>query len=917
MNQPKNTQSNIDNKPVTKKGGFRLSLGARVFLSTSFLLIAALATIVVITLQTGKDVAEKSVKESIQNSLALQNYFRDINNRELLIVLDGFASDPNFTAYVSEAVDTPEGEPIDLESIQDLLLERKGDAALDFIILLDPEGKVIIHSENPALTGRDYSDKAFLSPVIENLEEATGVWLEKNQLFQTAVVPLSLDYDLIGFAIAGLAIDKGLANEMKRVGGGDTLFLIASSTELTQVASTLGVTESAELLKELKPHLGTLSNANENSHNISLNMNDERWSVQSVPLALKENGVVPLFIIFSSESKYTEGFDRIFSIVLIAAIISIALSMITALFLTRGILNPLKLLASASNSAAKGDYTTKVGLSGKDELAVLSNSIDSLLSDLRDKQDMQNYISELSKVLPEEMISNSQSPSDSAQSLPMTFQDFCLLAVDINGLLLIEKDLKPVHDKIQKVSDLILLHAENSEAVLIRLGNGIFILAFSGEFKEQMAFSTLGGIDLSFKENGWIDSINQRDSLSQQDNKSPFLAKYSLTSGQCFIDTVAAKSVWQKVIVGLPVRQSIRLLEESSNGLIFSSMEVYKALKSSFDDAKIKAKAIKGRLSGKTFCLMDRVTAQNFVLPLTEEQTQMRATLLGSGGINPAGRPTTLDLNTGSVFAQRYEILTSLGSGSMGLVFKAMDRELNEPVAIKILRKEIAEDTEHLERLRSEIKLARRVTHPNILRTYDLGKVDEIPFLSMEYVRGMTLRYLIDNSGKLPYSAALRVTRQLCDGLDCVHQLGILHRDIKAENVILEPSGNLKLMDFGIARTIKKSEIDKLDEGLFVGTPSYASPEQVQAGELGVASDIYSLGILINEIFTGELPIQGSSVREILMAHVKSEPIKASEFWTEIPVELENIILKCLKKKPSDRYQNIADLLSDIMELNA
>jgi len=152
------------------------------------------------------------------------------------------------------------------------LQERKGDAALDFIILLDPKGKLIIHSENPAMTGRDYSNKVLLAPVIENLEETTGVWLENNQLFQTAIVPLSLDYDLIGFAIAGLAIDKGLANEMKRVGGGDTLFLIASATELTQVASTLGVTGSAELLKELKPHLGFLSNANanENSPNINL-----------------------------------------------------------------------------------------------------------------------------------------------------------------------------------------------------------------------------------------------------------------------------------------------------------------------------------------------------------------------------------------------------------------------------------------------------------------------------------------------------------------------------------------------------------------------------------------------------------------------------------------------------------------------
>jgi serine/threonine-protein kinase len=246
-----------------------------------------------------------------------------------------------------------------------------------------------------------------------------------------------------------------------------------------------------------------------------------------------------------------------------------------------------------------------------------------------------------------------------------------------------------------------------------------------------------------------------------------------------------------------------------------------------------------------------------------------------------------------------------------------MDHELNEPVAIKILRKEIAEDKEHLERLRSEIKLARRVTHPNILRTYDLGKVDDTPFLSMEYVRGMTLRYLIDNSGRLPYSAALRVTRQLCEGIDSVHELGILHRDIKAENVILEPSGNLKLMDFGIARTIKKSEIDSLDEGMFIGTPSYASPEQVQGAELGTASDIYSLGILMTEVFTGSLPINGDSVKEICMAHVTQPPIKPSVFWSDIPEELEVIILKCLKKKPDERYSSIKVLVKDLEELHA
>ncbi len=883
-----------------EKNGFRLSLRLRVFLMTSLLLVAALGSIVTTTYQVGREVADRSVSESINNSLALQNYFRDLNDRELLIVLDGFASDPNFSAYVAEAVDTPEGEEKDLASIEDLLTERKEDSQLDFIILLDPEGKVIVHSANPAMTGRDFSNKNFVAPVIEELTESTGIWLENERMYQAAIMPISLDYDLIGFVIAGLEIDKSLANEMKQVGGGDTLFLIAKKDQLINVASTLSIPQTERVLALLNEKRPVMLAADDSFGKLKIELQDQIWSVQSVPLAEEENQQQPLFIIFSSESKYMEGYNRIFNITLFAAIIAIAISIIMSLFLTSGILTPIKRLAEAAKSAAKGNFATHVGLSGKDELAELSNSIDSLLSDLRDKQDMQNYISELSKILPEEKTSSPK--VDSSQKLPVTNQDYSLLAIDVNGMISLDKNPKDTLHELQMINDIIVAQIENLGGLLIRLGNGLFIAAFpTDQIKngQQTTYSAAGAIDKNFAD--------------RQMNTDSVGAKYGLAKGQCVIGNVVANYSWQRVIIGKPVRQVIRLLEEAVMNTILATNEVYQGLKGPLKEDGIAIKAFKGRVSGKTLCCLDLKAARDYLIPLSPEQTQVRQTLMSSN----IRRQSNFELATGSVFAERYEIISSLGKGSMGLVFKAMDHDLNEPVAIKILRKEIAEDEEHLERLRSEIKLARRVTHPNILRTYDLGKVDDTPFLSMEYVRGMTLRYLIDNSGKLPYSAALRVTRQLCDGIACVHELGILHRDIKAENVILEPSGNLKLMDFGIARTIKKSDMDKLDEGLFVGTPSYASPEQIQGAELGIASDIYSLGILINEIFTGKLPIQGDNVKQICLAHVKDQPIKPSEFWAEIPWELEVIILKCLQKKPSERYSDIKHLLIDLGKLHA
>jgi serine/threonine-protein kinase len=259
--------------------------------------------------------------------------------------------------------------------------------------------------------------------------------------------------------------------------------------------------------------------------------------------------------------------------------------------------------------------------------------------------------------------------------------------------------------------------------------------------------------------------------------------------------------------------------------------------------------------------------------------------------------------------------LSELGAGGMGVVYKAHDLELDDVVALKMLKPSALVDADQIERLKSEIRLARKITHPNVLRTFDFGEVDGHPYISMEYVRGLTLRYLLNETQRIPYTAGLRIARQLCAGLAAAHEVGVLHRDIKPENLILEQTGNAKLMDFGIARPIRRSSPGHTEQGTFVGTPNYSPPEQLAGEELDQRADIYSSGVLMCEMFCGKLPFTGSNTLEIYMAQTQAEPIRPSEYWKEIPPTLEAIILRCLHKKPADRFASASELSQALAQL--
>jgi len=297
---------------------------------------------------------------------------------------------------------------------------------------------------------------------------------------------------------------------------------------------------------------------------------------------------------------------------------------------------------------------------------------------------------------------------------------------------------------------------------------------------------------------------------------------------------------------------------------------------------------------------------------MTPAPATMKLGMTAAGTTAPASTP--IDLTVGEMFAGRYRIEQIIGRGGMGVVYKATDTQLDEIVAIKTLPGGMMQrSAEDLERFKREIRLARKITHRNVLRTYDYGEADGMYFISMEFVRGYTLSELLSEADKRQVAPrlAMGIARQICRGLEVAHEQGIIHRDIKPQNVLIDHRGEVKIMDFGIARLTEGPEA-MTQAGLIVGTPHYMSPEQVQGKQLDPRSDVYALGIVLYEMLAGRRPFESTSLTGVLAAHITETPKPAIEVRPEIGREINAIIMKCLSKDPKQRYENAGELLHDL-----
>ncbi|MBD8527675.1 protein kinase domain-containing protein [Pseudomarimonas arenosa] len=894
-----------DSTPVTR---YRIPLSLRIFLLIALILIAAIGGAVWVSLKQGSKIAERAVQHSLDASRALQEQFTAQRLEEVNLTIQLLAADAAFVNYISEAQGGGEVagnvDPLLTESasIHDLLIERQEAFLFDFGMVLDFQGNVLARTDDPEAFQQSMAEDPFVAPAIRELRPFSDFWRMGTAIYQAAILPLDQSGDLIGFLIIGKRINDDFSQQIRRGSDADIVFLVPQENRAEILGSSLDQARNQALARQLQDPTDPLTQAVVQGSALPLDtlvLGESEWIVRLNLLAPEGGASVGSALQLSSKQAAEAGYREILNTVGLAGGLALALALPLSLMLTRRSLSPLRTMAKMAKDAVAGNYQSRIAIQGRDELAQLSHAFDSLLSDLRGERDIEAYVTNLSRLMPEPGAEEAPSPA-TTQPTPIAPSRTPMTLVSLDARRLLPKDEGP-----------------DSALPLINAWTAIIegVAATASEFDGQLVQHAGSRLTVGFAgEKRLVHALQfVREVLSSEPETPLAVFDGPVVRGALMEDGLPVATV-----AGLTLPNLERLACEAQAGRALLPKQLGEHLKSMLGADAVSV--IKGAASGKAFYAIDAGGLAGLPAPAVRPSTstaqdtiQRPATVSGLS----SARTSETSVNVGSRLGGRFQILSVLGKGGMGVVYKARDLELDDVVAIKMLRSEALRDGDQLERLKSEIKLARRITHPNVLRTFDFGEINGLPFISMEYVRGMTLRFMLDQSDRIPYSAALRIARQLCAGLQAAHEVGVLHRDIKPENLILEASGNAKLMDFGIARPIRRQTPGSTDPGMYVGTPAYSAPEQLSGQDVDHRADIFASGVLMCELFCGSLPFEGNSTVEIYMNQMQFEPKAPREMWPQISPALEALILRCIQRNVGDRFQSAAELGTALSELRA
>ncbi len=902
--------------PTETRGGFRLPLATSIFALFAVLIVLAIGAAIAVTYTQGDKIAEQAVAGALRTSSAVQSEFTQRRLEEVQLKVQLIAADPSFVKYVSDAqgggLGLGDDVVLDSTSIGDLVKERQESFGFDIGMVLDPVGKVLARSDETEGFEQSLAEDPFIASALSEDKPISGYWRLNDKLYQAALWPLAEDQDLVGFLLVALEVDDELGTRVGKASGADIAYLLPEKDRVVVSATSLEAA-SRDALSEALAASGVADavRAGTPMDRVTLNFQGQQWIGELAPVDAAGGATLGSALRFTSSDFASAGYRRILNLVGLTGLVSLLIALPLSFLLAKITLRPLKQMAKAAQDAAGGSYQTRIEVPGRDELAQLGKSFNQLLSDLREKSDIEGYVTNLSRFLPDPG-QDREVPSfvtQQAQAAPVS----AATPPRRESLLLLGLDLREFARPLQArgADEALAELAERATSVidsgrrfggrLVAGGGTRSVLGFSGADRFACALNAA------------------RDVLAADPQVAAAMIEGDIVHGTVNTDAVAAQTA-----VGPASFQLERLLGEAAPGRVMLPRGLGESAKTLLAPEAVPV--VQGAVSAKPFYGLDIATLAR--VPAVEPRAiDTRAPTPMPADSSTATREvftprsaaaaSAMSLKPGARLGGRYEILSVLGSGGMGVVYKARDLELDDVVALKMLKASALVDHEHLERLKSEIKLARKITHPNVLRTFDFGEVGGLPYISMEYVRGMTLRYLLRQAGRIPYSAALRIARQLVSGLHAAHEVGVLHRDIKPENLILEASGNAKLMDFGIARPIRRSEPGQTQPGMFVGTPAYSAPEQLAGEEVDHRADIYSSGVLLCEMFCGKLPFTGGNTMEIYIAQMQQAPVKPSQYWAEMPSALEAIILRCIERDAAMRYQSADELGAALAGLRA
>jgi len=872
-----------------------LSLGTRIFLVTGLLLVLALGVAIIVTSYLGNSIGLATAKERILASNSVQSVSQQQRYQQLSLLTQILTADPEFKAYLLRAIDER-----DQLSLLDQLDERQADLGYDFALMVDPRGQLLVRTDQPDAPPVDLSARPLVRKVLADFE-ASGVWQEGNKIYEAVAVPLALGQNVFAYLVVGFAINDIRALEVKRTTGTEVAYLTGTSAGVAVVASTLAPAQQDRLLAALRTRGDLLSRVTERGEavdQVEIALEGGRWLALLAPLKDATGASAGASVALASLDKELVGYVRIRNILVGLGFATIAAALLISYLLSRRVFRPVRQLVEAATAARSGNYEVPMPTGGPGEVADLATAFNTLLVDLRERRDMAAYVAALSRSLPEP-VARGEAPSK-AERARLT-----LLGVDLRRFASPRQSADPdalmqrLSRDLKRILNAVEAHGGHLEAVFGHRA----IASFSGAMQSDRALAAgaeiLGAVSVS--ENAFDEP------------QPPAIA---IAAGEAVTGAVNFTDNAERTVIGLPLQQVEGLLREANPGDILLAPAVHAEVAEGLARTGIELSPQRGLLSTQAIFILGgeeatRIAGRSVAAAVTAVTNAVGG---GGGGVS---YDTLSGVGPGTLLGSRFEILSTLGVGGMGVVFKARDRELDDLVALKMLKREVAGDAVLVERLKSELKLARKVTHPNILRTFDFGEIDGNPFISMEYVRGLTLRAMLERSGRLPYSAGLRLARQLTSGLAAAHAQAIIHRDIKPENIILDSQGNAKLMDFGLARPVTRLTPGQTQAGFIVGTPHYLAPEQLEGKEPDQRADVYACGVVLFEVFTGRLPFGGENLMDIISKHLREAPAAPHEFWPEIPPALEQLLLRCLEKNPAARYADAAALVVEFDKLTA